>query len=42
MKFGQMVGSGWDISRMVCWGYLDPLKLSLGASRGVRNGPKMP
>ena len=37
-----LVGSGWDTSRMVCWGHLDPPKLSQGASRGVRNGPKMP
>ena len=42
MKFGHMVGSGWDTSRMVCWGHLDIPKLPPGASRVVRNDQKMP
>ena len=33
-----LVGSGWDTSRMVCWGNLDPPNLSQGASRGVGKG----
>ena len=37
-----LVGSGWDTSRMVRWGHLDPPELPQGASTGVRNGPKMP
>ena len=37
-----LVGSVWDTSRVVCWGHLDPPKLIPGASRGVRNGTKVP
>ena len=37
-----LVGSGWDTSRMVRWGHLDPLELPPGASTGVRNGQKIP
>ena len=29
-----LVGSGWDTSRMVCWGHLDPLKLPPGPPWG--------
>ena len=35
-------GSGWDTSRMVHWGHLDPLELPPGASKGDRNQQKMP
>ena len=37
-----LVGSGWDTSRMVRWGHLDPPKLPQGPPGVSRNGPKMP
>ena len=35
-----LVGSGWDTSRMICWGHLDPPKLPLGPPGGSEKAQK--